>query len=71
MEYILKFKILLDTDHSMEIEETGCSRFEETAQKKGMSPQAQGNDAALEQLIKRSKKGAKIQVKYWTNSLKC
>jgi hypothetical protein len=47
----------------MEIEETKQSKFEETAHAKGLAPQAQGTDAALEQLIKRSKKGIQIEVK--------
>ena len=47
----------------MELEECR-SKFEETATMKEVAPQGQGNDSALEQLIKRSKKGAKIQVTY-------
>ena len=50
---------------STELEKNTDCKFEETAIMKEMSPQCQGNDAALEQLIKRSKKGAKIQVKNW------
>ena len=38
--------------------------FEETSHMKMNAPKAQGNDAALEQLIQRSKKGAKIKVTY-------
>ena len=36
--------------------------FVETAAMKEKSPQAHGCDPAMEKLIKRSKKGAKIQV---------
>ena len=46
----------------MDIDATSRSKFEETAQAKSLAPQAQGTDAALEQLIKLSKKGIKIQV---------
>ena len=46
----------------MEYEDTPKSLYEETSCMKGSAPQCQGTDAALEQLIKRSKKGAKIQV---------
>ena len=46
----------------MEDEDTVKSLYEETSRMKGRAPQCQGTDAALEQLIKRSKKGAKIQV---------
>ena len=52
----------------MEIDET-LSGFEETSSMKKCSPQAQGNDAAMEQLIKRSKKGAKLQVIIYLISL--
>ena len=43
----------------MEVE---TSPFVETAAMKEKSPQAHGCDPAMEKLIKRSKKGAKIQV---------
>lgn len=46
----------------MEVEEVKQSSFQETAKAKGLAPQAQGTDAALEQLIKRSKKGIQTQV---------
>jgi hypothetical protein len=36
--------------------------FEETSKMKQNAPSSQGTDAALEQLIKRSKFGAKIKV---------
>lgn len=46
----------------MDIEEKVGSKFEETSRMKARAPQGQGNDASLEQLIKLSKKFAKIQV---------
>ena len=51
------------------IERVG-SKFEETAAMKQKAPQGQGCDAAMEQLIKRSKKGAKIQVFFLKVDLK-
>ena len=36
--------------------------FEETSSMKQKAPRRQGTDAALEQVIKRSKKGVKIKV---------
>ena len=36
--------------------------FEETSSMKQKAPKGQGTDAALEQVIKRSKKGVKIKV---------
>ena len=36
--------------------------FEETSSMKRKAPRRQGTDAALEQVIKRSKKGVKIKV---------
>ena len=38
------------------------SSFEETSYMKLHAPKGQGTDAALEQLIKRSKKGVKVKV---------
>ena len=43
----------------MEVE---VKSFEETSSMKQMAPRGQGTDAALEQVIKRSKKGLKIKV---------
>jgi len=55
------------------VEKTG-SKFEETAAMKQKAPQGQGCDAAMEQLIKRSKKGAKIQwleERGWNQEFRC
>ena len=55
----MTFFVFLGGECEIEVE---TSPFVETAAMKEKSPQAQGCDAAMEQLIKRSKKGAKIQV---------
>ena len=39
--------------------------FEETSSMKQKAPKGQGTDAALEQVIKRSKKGVEIKVCLW------
>ena len=50
--------LILGLEH-MEVE---VKSFEETSSMKQMAPRGQGTDAALEQVIKRSKKGLKIKV---------